>query len=118
MYFQEEKFYPSVLKKLQLQIARDDQEVVLSINSPTTSTARVDQDVTLTVNSPTTSLARVDQDVVLTVNSPTTSKARVDQEVIFFIMGNVPKVQVTQSAYLGYRTKWRSTISTGWRRSF
>ena len=100
MRFQDEQFYPSALKKLQLQIARDDQEVILSINSPTSTKARVDQDV------------------ILTITGPTTSTSRVDQEVILFIMGNTPKVQVTQSAYLGYRTKWRSTISTGWRKTF
>ena len=61
MRFQDEQFYPSALKKLQLQIARDDQEVILSINSPTSTKARVDQDVILTITGPTTSTSRVDQ---------------------------------------------------------
>jgi hypothetical protein len=50
--------------------------------------ARAEQDVLISINSPTSAFARVEQDVLLSVNSVTSAKARVEQDVLIAVISN------------------------------
>jgi hypothetical protein len=67
-----------------------EQDIVVVVNSPTSSNARVEQDLVLTVNSPTSTNARVEQDVVLAITQASNNKARVEQDIVLVVVSNTP----------------------------
>lgn len=87
-------FIAPVLKRLRLEASRDDQDLVLSLNQPTSNKARVDQDLSLTLNQPTSSKARVDQDLTLTLNQSTGSNARTAQDITLVLVHIIPATEL------------------------
>lgn len=87
-------FVAPILKRLYLEVARDDQDLSLLVKQPTSSKARVDQDLSLLVKQSTGSKARVDQDLALLLRQPTNTNARAAQEVILYLVHRIPATEL------------------------
>jgi len=70
-----------------------------------TGSARAEQDVLISVNSPTSSKARVQQDVLLSINTVTNANARVEQDVLLAVVSNNLLLKLHIKRYIVTRRK-------------
>jgi len=70
-----------------------------------TGSARSEQDVIISINSPTSAFARVEQDVILSINSVTSASARVEQDLLLAVVSNNLLLKVHVKRYITQRRK-------------